>query len=113
MADGVRIEPEPARLAAEGITDVAGRLFIVRDVTRPFTADPAHPCGTCGCPHDCKTYHLQLAADGTVMVSTTVWDRLQRLWDNGGFRLVNHTPDPPTQQISIPTATVKLTPAEF
>ena len=113
MADGVRIEPDPARLRAEGITDTAGRLFIIRDISRPFIPNPDHPCGVCGTPHDCKTYHLQLDTDGTVLVSTTIWERLQRLYDHGGFRLVNHTPDPPAQQLIIPPAAVTVTAPDF
>lgn len=99
MADGIRIQPQRARLAAEGIHDVSNRLFIIRDVSRPTIATVL--CRTCGVVHDVKTYHLQLEADGTVMVSTTIWDRLQRLYDHGGFELVNVVPDPPDVHLSL------------
>jgi hypothetical protein len=96
MADGVRIQPQAARLRAEGITDVAGRLFIVRDVSRPLTAPiDCHMCGE----HQCKTYHLQLDGDGTVMVSTTIWERMQSMHDNGGFEKVNVVAEPPAQRL--------------
>jgi hypothetical protein len=111
MADGIRIQPQRARLAAEGITDVAGRLFVVRDISRPLT--PGDPCGTCGYPHDCKTYHLKLDAEGTIIVSTTVWANMRKLFDNGGFEEVNVVPRPPAQGIILPTAKVSITPAKF
>jgi hypothetical protein len=114
MADGVRIQPQAARLRGEGISDVAGRLFIVRDATRPIPPHPANPtCRLCAQPHTCKTYHLQLDAEGTVMVSTTIWDNMQRLYDRGGFEPVNVVAEPPVQAIVLPTATVRATPAQM
>lgn len=114
MADGIRIQPQPARLAAEGITDLAGRLFIVRDQGRPIPRHPANPvCRICGRQHDCKTYHLQLDADGTVMVSRTIWDRLQALYDHGGFEPVNVVTSPPAQQVALVAPSVAVTPAEM
>lgn len=85
-------------------------MVVVRDITRPVT--PGDPCGVCGVPHDCKTYHLQLH-DGTVIVSTTVWDNLQKLYDCGGFEPVNVVSEPPSQGLLVPSATVKIRPAEF
>jgi hypothetical protein len=114
MADGIRIQPQPARLRAEGIGSVAGRLFIVRDVTRPLPADPHRPaCRLCGHPHTCKTYHLQLDADGTVIVSTTIWENMQRLYDHGGFEPVNVVAEPPAQGLIVPPARVRIAPAEM
>lgn len=113
MADGIRIQPQPARLAAEGITDVAGRLFIIRDVSRPIPQPNTNVCRVCGHPHECKTYHLQLDADGTVMVSTTVWEHMRKLFDHGGFEEVNVVSEPPDQQVILPPATVSVTPARM
>lgn len=112
MADGVRIQPQPARLRADGIDSVANRLFVVRDVTRPLR--PPHTvCTTCGVAHECKTYHLQLDAEGTVIVSTTVWDRLHRLYDHGGFEQVNVVRKPPTQRLVLPPALVMAAPTSM
>ena len=113
MADGIRIQPQAARLKAEGITDVAGRLFIVRDVTRPFVVDPSQICHHCGRPHECKTYHLQLDGEGTVMVSTRIWERLRGLFDCGGFEKVNVVSKPPAQGIILPPASINVTAKEF
>lgn len=114
MADGIRIQPQRARLAAEGIDAVAGRLFIVRDWARPILPHPANPlCRTCGRPHECKTYHLFLDGEGTTIVSTTVWDRFLRMPDHGGFETVNVVGQPPAQGIVLPPASVSITAREF
>jgi hypothetical protein len=109
MADGVRIQPQPARLRAEGVGSAAHRLFVVRDVTRPLPP-PWSACGTCGVAHGCKTYHLQLDGDGTVIVSTTIWANLQRLHDRGGFEQVNVVATPPAQGLVFPAAAVQIRP---
>jgi hypothetical protein len=114
VADGIRIQPQPARLRAEGIISVAHRLFIVRDQSRPLPPNPSRPaCQVCGQPHQCKTYHLQMDGEGTVIVSTTIWARMQRLHDYGGFEPVNVVAKPPTQGLVLPTATVHATPAQM
>lgn len=112
MANGVRIQPQSGRLQAEGITDVAGRMFVVRDVTRPLRP-PYVFCQVCGVPHECKTYHLKLDGDGTVIVSETVWANLQRLYDCGGFEAVNVVSQPPSQGLILPTAHVRIVPASM
>jgi hypothetical protein len=110
----VRIQPQPARLAAEGITSVAHRLFIVRDQSRPMPPNPHRPaCRLCGHPHQCKTYHLMLDSDGTMIVSTTIWAHMQKLFDHGGFEPVNVVREPPTQGLVIPPAQVRIQPAEM
>jgi hypothetical protein len=109
MADGIRIQPQPARLRAEGIGSVAGRLFVVRDLTRPLPP-PRPTCSTCGIPHDCKTYHLQLDGQGTVIVSTTIWANMQRLYDHGGFEPVNVVAEPPAQGLTLPPAQLQIKP---
>jgi hypothetical protein len=114
MADGIRIRPQRARLAVEGVTDVAGRLFIVRDWARPIPPSPHNPeCRTCGRPHECKTYHLLMDSEGTTIVSTGIWDRFLRMPDHGGFELANVVSSPPAQGIVLPPASVSVTVKEF
>ena len=60
-----------------------------------------------GIQHFVKTYHIQLEA-GTAIVSTTIWDKLQEMPDNGGFVYVNHVAEPPTQHITPGEATKTL-----
>jgi hypothetical protein len=114
VADGIRIQPQKARLRAEGVNDVAGRMFLIRDVSRPIPVHPYSPvCRICHIQHECKTYHLQLDADGTVMVSTTIWENMLKLFDHGGFEQVNVVAEPPDQTMELPTAVVAVTPASF
>lgn len=114
MADGIRIQPQQARLRAEGIADVANRLFVIRDVSRSVEVNSFSPvCRLCGYIHDCKAYHLQLESDGTVIVSTTIWEHMQKMFDHGGFEKVNVVGDPPDQRIVLPSAIVGVTPAKF
>ena len=114
MADGIRIQPQKDRLRAEGINDVAGRLFIIRDTARPIPPHPDNPvCRLCGRPHEFKTYHLQLDAEGAVMVSTTIWENMLKLFDHGGFEEVNVVAEPPDQHIVLPTAVISVAPAEL
>jgi hypothetical protein len=110
----VRIQPQPARLAAEGIGSVAHRLFIVRDRSRPLPPNPHRPvCRLCGHPHQCKTYHLQLDAEGTIIVSTTIWAHMRKLFDHGGFEAVNIVVEPPAQGLVLPPAAVRAVPAKM
>ncbi len=109
MADGIRIRPQPARLRAEGVGSAAGRLFIVRDLSRPL--EPGDRCVTCGVPHEAKTYHLRMDADGTTIVSTGVWERFLAMPDHGGFETVNVVADPPAQGLVVPPAVVAIRPA--
>jgi hypothetical protein len=114
VADGVRIQPQPARLAAEGIGSVAHRLFIVRDLSRPVRPSPHNPtCRLCGRPHGYKTYHFQLDAEGTIVVSTTIWQHLLRMPDRGGFEAVNVVSEPPTQGLILPSAVARVIPAKM
>lgn len=101
MADGIRIQPQQSRI---GDLDVRGRLIVVRDLARPIDRGRGNlgdTCGVCGVVHDHKTYHFQLDQDGTIIVSTTIWDRLQNMVDHGGFEKVNVVSEPPTQGISL------------
>jgi hypothetical protein len=111
MADGIRIQPQRARLAAEGVASVANRMFVIRDRGRPLP--PVTVCRHCGYPHDCKAYHFQLDGEGTIIVSTKIWENLLKMPDHGGFERVNVVAKPPTQGILLPTAHIKVTPATF
>jgi hypothetical protein len=101
VADGIRIQPQPERVRD---LDMRDRMIIVRDLARPLKPNSVQrqeSCKTCGIPHTCKTYHFQLDGDGTIMVSTTIWDRLQAMFDHGGFEKVNVVADPPDVHISL------------
>lgn len=119
---GVRIQPSDERLAAAGLTrgDMGSRPVTVRDLSRPMQGPPFPPCFICG-HHDVKTYHLGerrdaqgvpiLDADGTTIVSETIWAGMQRMFDDGGFEKVNVVEAPPTQGFRLPTASILVTPA--
>lgn len=97
MADGFRIRPREDHLKQ----DLAiNRMIVLRDISRPIPPHPENPvCRICLHPHDCKTYHFQLDAEGTIIVSSTIWDRLQNMPLNGGFEFINVVSDPPDQHI--------------
>lgn len=100
MAEGIRIRPK----VESGIPDNA--LITITDVSRPFRepadgqrlVDIQPVCDFCGVQHFAKTYHLQLRA-GTVIVSTTIWERLKAAGDDT-FELVNVVSEPPGQLLS-------------
>lgn len=86
-------------------------MIVLRDVARPIPNVQRAPwpgCSICmfgESPFNApvghqgfKAYHLQLRA-GTVIVSTTIWENLQRMPDCGGFEYVNHVAEPPAQRI--------------
>ena len=80
-------------------------MLVVRDKARPIKAPVGYvfpKCATCGYPHDVKTYHLQLDAEGTTIVSLEIYRNLQKLVDHAGFDFANHVPDPPAQKIHLP-----------
>ncbi len=92
-------------------------LLVVRDQSRPLlTTDkkplppnfPLDPCSTCGVPHYVKTYHLPLDSEGTVIVSRTIYERLQRLADHAGFDFANVVNNPPDQILNIPIVEQKV-----
>lgn len=107
MADGIRIQPTAEALKLVGIANANDRPWIVRDLSRPFNGPPWADCHMCG-HHEVKTYHFQLDGEGTIMVSTTIWERLQMMFDCGGFEKVNVVAEPPSQGIVVPTAKVQL-----
>ena len=100
--DGIRIRPQADRVAPDNA------MVVIVDKTRPLPlprngrplSDVKPVCGTCGVLHTYKTYHLQLRA-GSVIVSPTIWGRLQGLVDNGGMEYVNPVAEPPTQRLDI------------
>jgi hypothetical protein len=100
MAAGIRIQPALDRRETYG--DFANRLVILRDVSRPLKPHPQQAiCRICGHPHDYKTYHFQLDAEGTIIVSTTIWERLLAMPDHGGFEKINVVEEPPTQHMAL------------
>lgn len=100
MAEGIRIRHKTLK----------GVMLVIRDKERPFQKPHNNSsfkfpiCSTCGYPHECKTYHLQLDSEGTIIVSTTVYDNLSKLIDKGGFDIVNMVAKPPTQHLVVPRA---------
>lgn len=114
MADGIRIRPRAdieRQLAEKGVA-LAGAMFTVRDHDRPVPgANGDHECPICVMEgngprwHAVKTYHLRLDATGAIIVSTGVWDGLQRCADNP-FEVVNHVVKPPTQNLLLVPAVI-------
>ena len=101
---GIRIRPQADRYVPDSA------IVVIVDKTRPIPlprdgrplSDLIDPCATCGYLHEHKTYHLQLRA-GSVIVSDTIWGRLQGLIDCGGFEFVNVVENPPAQALSVNT----------
>lgn len=94
-----------------------GIMLVVRDQSRPLTLPGGKPlppnfpldrCSTCGVPHDVKTYHLPLDSEGTVIVSKTIYENLQKLADHAGFDFANVVDDPPDQVLRIPLVQQKV-----
>ena len=84
-----------------------GVLMVLRDQKRPIPNPHNYKlpvCQTCMYVHDVKTYHLLLDDEGTIIVSTTVYNRIMALGDQGGFEMSNTVHQPPTQGISVPIA---------
>lgn len=73
-------------------------LFLVKHIR----AYP-HPlyCERCQEFHVRKTYHLELDADGCVIVSPVVLERLKEI-GLAGFRILNEVKNPPAITIGIP-----------
>jgi hypothetical protein len=99
MTEGIRLRCRPEL----GFPD--GAMIVVTDHARPLPPprsgraleDVIETCRTCGVQHFAKTYHLQLRA-GSVIVSSGVWEALQRLADHP-FQFVNTVGAPPAQGI--------------
>lgn len=72
--------------------------FVATDNRRPYRVPYA--CLECGTTHECKTYHLELDDEGTVIVSKEIADRLLTL--NGGeFEFANVVENPPAQTLTM------------
>ena len=102
MMHGIRIRPQADRRTPDNA------IVVVVDKSRPLPqpkngrplSQVKAPCDMCGYTHEHKAYHLQLRA-GSVIVSPTIWARLQGLVDCGGFEQMNTVAEPPTQQIAM------------
>ena len=101
---GIRIRPQADR----HVPDNAIVVIVDKDRPTPLPKDGRplsavkETCQTCGILHEHKAYHLQLRA-GSIIVSDTIWRRLQGLIDDGGFEFVNVVENPPAQGLSINT----------
>lgn len=73
---------------------------------KPFPAP--HQCFACHTHHPCKVLHLNLDAEGVVIVSPEIWADLQRTAKCGGFTVQNQVIKPPAQTIHPPTIKLKL-----
>lgn len=69
-----------------------GITYVVEDPFRPYTVP--YLCQTCQTTHNMKSYHLELDGEGAVIVSTTVYERLQEL-GMAGLVLMNEVKEPP------------------
>lgn len=110
MGVGVRIEVTPE----SGIPTRTGGVIVVRDHDRP-TPPPkdgtpleralphclvCERAGALPAQHFVKTYHVNLGADGTGIVSPGVWAGLMRCKSNP-FRPVNEVPEAPAVHVSL------------
>lgn len=120
MTEGVRIRPRPDLGFPPAV------LVVVVDHDRPYLPaldsdghviplERTQPvCLVCERAqngrrqHLSKTYHIQLDADGTTIVSQGVWSGLQRCAQNP-FEAVNAVSAPPTQTLVVPAAAVSIT----
>ena len=67
-------------------------VYTLMDGNRPYT-QPVE-CGQCHLIHNFKTYHINLDGEGFAIVSTEVWEMLQRIPTNP-FTLMNEVANPP------------------
>lgn len=75
-----------------------GVMMILRDLARPLSKSNLRPvCDVCTVVHTFKTYHLLLDDEGCILVSTGVWDHIEKMFDKGGFEIANIIHNPPTQ----------------
>lgn len=96
---GIRIQHDRLRSVTLTLVDgarpyrealVCRALMVIRGELRP-----------CARTHPHKTYHLTLDEAGAVIVSDTIWERLQRIPGNP-FRVANEVAAPPSQTIHVP-----------
>lgn len=105
MSEGVRVRHQSRR----------NQLLPVPLLHKPFPPGPRRPpCGVCArffgidTTHPCKTLHLRLDDDGTVVVSPEIWADLRRTTNNGGFTVTNPVAAPPTQTMRPPTVQQRI-----
>lgn len=65
-------------------------------------------CDLCHTIHPCKVLHLDLDAEGAVMVTAPLWRKIQKVPQSGGFQLANPVLHPPKQDMRPQTQKVKL-----
>lgn len=113
LSTGRSIKPrqEGIRIRHKSLKSI---LIVVRDPARPIhSPHPGYvfaPCRTCGLPHNCKTYHFDLDAEGTVLVSSGVLKELKKMENNAGFNVVNTVSDPPKQKVGPQLVKLIMTP---
>ena len=95
---GVRIRPQPDRVVPDN------SMIVIRDKSRPkkpphtgeALVDVLPVCSICGVQHFEVTFHLQLR-DGSIIVTESLWAKLQAMIDHAGFEYMNHVDEPPAQ----------------
>ncbi len=70
--------------------------------------DNRNECGTCHTIHPCKVVHLNLDDTGTVIITESLREKLWRVPQHAGFRVVGHVAKPPAQNVAPETIKVKL-----
>lgn len=99
-ADSIRIRHKTFR----------GVMMILRDISRPLSNPKLRPvCNVCTVPHTYKTYHLKLDDEGCILISTGVWDHIDKMFDKGGFKIANIIHNPPTQVLKPATVNIEAT----
>jgi hypothetical protein len=92
MAEGIRIRHHTRR----------SQMLPVPLLHQPRLNVAAYPeCGRCRVVHPCKVVHVDLDAEGTAIVSESVWAQFQRVPNWAGFRVVNTVSNPPTQGVGL------------
>lgn len=84
-----------------GHTEARSGLYLVEHPTRKYRVPLT--CSTCGIVHVRKTYHLHLDAEGTVIVSPGVFERLREA-GLPSLEIMGEVENPPpmTLQIDVP-----------
>jgi hypothetical protein len=84
-----------------GHTEARSGLYLVEHPTRKYRVPLT--CSTCGSVHIRKTYHLHLDAEGCVIVSPVVFERLREC-GLPSLEILNEVENPPpmTLQIDVP-----------
>lgn len=106
MAEGIRIRhTDPRR---------ANSVHVVPLLHKPFGPDHTTPCGAClrgagqELIHPCKTLHLALDDQATIIVARPILEDLRRMPDCAGYRVAEAIANPPTQGISPPRINMRI-----